>query len=347
MKTLVYSAHGYEIPFLKTASEGKHDLDYTQRKLTIHTASLAAGYDAVALFTADDASANVLQKLSTGGIRYVALRSAGYDHVDLNKAEALDIPVANVPAYSPHAIAEHAVALLMALNRKICESQLLIQMQDFRLDTLVGFNIHGKKVGIVGTGTIGMAFAKIIKGFGATLIGFDPVHHPEANSIGLNYVSFDELLSSSDIISLHCPLNTLTNNMIANPQLDKMKATAILINTARGGVVNTSDLLDALENGRLGGACLDVYEHEKSFYFEDHRNDQIQDPLFARLRLNKKVMLTGHQAFLTNEALTGIAATTIANLDFWQRGEKSPNCLNNVAAFTNYKEASHCHLSML
>jgi D-lactate dehydrogenase len=340
MKTLVYSAHGYEIPFLKKVSRGKHDLSYTEKKLTFETASLATGYDAVALFTADDASGPVLEKLSTAGIRYVALRSAGYDHVDLAAAEKLNIPVANVPAYSPYSIAEHAVALLMALNRKIYESQLLIQMQDFRLDTLVGFDIHGKKVGVIGTGTIGMAFAKIMKGFGATLIGYDPVQHADARSIGLEYVSFNEVVSTSDIISLHCPLNNSTRNLLSKTQFDKMKSSAIVINTARGGVVNTNDLLDALENGRLGGACLDVYEKEKRLFFEDHRSDQVQDQLFARLRLNKNVILTGHQAFLTTEALNGIAETTIFNLDCWETGQTSRNSLNNVTAFTNNQQSA-------
>ena len=332
MKLFVYSAHGYEIPFLEKAAEGKHELFFTERKLTAGTASLAAGCEAVAIFTADDASAGVLQKLNSFGVRYIALRSAGFDHVDLLKAEKLNMPVANVPAYSPYAIAEHAVALLLALNRKIYESQLLLRLQDFRLDTLVGFDIHGKRVGVIGTGVIGTAFAGIMKGFGADVIAYDPVRNPHAESIGVKYVSFDEVLSTSDIISLHCPLNDSTRNMIASAQIGKMKKTAILINTARGGIVNTQDVLDALENNRLGGACLDVYEKEKVLYFEDHRNDQITDALFIRLRSNRNVIVTGHQAFLTREALRGIAETTMTNLDYWEDGEQSPNALNRVKA---------------
>lgn len=330
MKTFVYSAHGYEIPFLEKAAEGKHDLFFSERKLTAETASLASGYEAVALFTADDASATVLRKLASYGIRFIALRSAGYDHVDLAQAEKFGIAVANVPAYSPYSIAEHAVALLQALNRRIYESQVLLQMQDFRLDTLVGFDIHGKKVGVIGTGTIGMAFANIMKGFGAKIFGCDPVQNPAAQEIGMQYVSLDEMLSTCDVISLHCPLNDSTRNLISKAKIMKMKAGAILINTARGGIVNTADLLDAIESKKIGGACLDVYEKEKALYFEDHRRDQINDQLFVRLRANRNVIVTGHQAFLTVEALSGIAQTTIANLDHWEDAQRSPNALNNV-----------------
>lgn len=325
MKTFVFSAHAYEIPFLNEAAEGKHALVFTDKKLSIETADLASGCDAIALFTADDASAPVLEKLQSNRIRNIALRSAGYDHVDLVKAEKLGIRVANVPAYSPYAIAEHAVALLLALNRRIIKGQRLIQLQDFRLDTLTGFDIHGKTVGIIGTGMIGMAFAKIMNGFGATLIGYDPVQNKEALSTGLKYVPLDELFKISDIISIHCPLNANTHYLISKPQLETMKRGCIIINTSRGCIVNTVDLLDALEHERLGGACLDVYEKEKSLFFEDHRDHHLQDSLFTRLLSNRNVIVTGHQAFLTVEALKGIAATTIKNLDDWQVGQNSPN----------------------
>jgi D-lactate dehydrogenase len=289
--------------------------------------SLISDCPAVALFTADDASAPVLQKLKEVGVRYVALRSAGYDHVDLVAASQLGMHVANVPAYSPYSIAEHAVALLLALNRKIVEGQRLMQRHDFRLNLLVGFDVHGKTVGIIGTGTIGTAFAKIMNGFGAKLIGYDPVKNLAAEKLGLRYVSFDELLRESDVISLHCPLNTATKYMISQPQLEKMKKNCILINTARGGVVNTEHLLEALDNGNLGGACLDVYEHEKKFFFEDYTQGSLNDSLFERLISHQRLIVTGHQGFLTTEALTGIAATTIMNLDYWDSGVNSPNTL--------------------
>lgn len=330
MKVFVYSAHGYEIPFLERSAEGKHTLIFNERKLDQDTAKLAIGCEAVALFTADDASAPVLQKLHSYGVRYVALRSAGYDHVDLSRATKLGMQVANVPAYSPYSIAEHAVAMLLALNRKIAEAQSLIRLQDFRLDTLVGFDIHGKTVGIIGTGTIGKVFATIMKGFGARVIGFDPAPNEEAVRIGVEYVTFEEVLRQSDIVSLHCPLNDQTRYMISRPQIARMKKGAILINTARGGVVNTLDLLEALDNEHLAGACLDVYEKEKAIFFEDHRRHPLRDSLFARLVAHNRVLITGHQAFLTIEALQGIASTTVQNLDYWEDGMASPNNINQV-----------------
>lgn len=325
MKTFVFSAHAYEIPFLKSAAGEKHELIFTDKKLSIETAGMASGCDAVALFTADDASALILQKLMVNGVRSIALRSAGYDHVDLSEASRLGIKVANVPAYSPYAIAEHAVALLLALNRKIAEGQKLMHTSDFRLDTLIGFDIHRKTVGIIGTGTIGMVFAKIMNGFGANLVGYDPLQNSRASSVGLKYISLDELYKISDIISIHCPLNEKTRYLISKTQINMMKKGCIIINTSRGGVVNTKDLLDALENDHIGGACLDVYENEKKIFFEDHRNQHPQDALFAKLISNKKVIVTGHQAFLTVEALMGIAETTIKNLDCWQAGQSSPH----------------------
>jgi D-lactate dehydrogenase len=323
MNTFVFSARPYEIPFLLKASP-HHAFSFTHQKLTADTVGWAAGHKAVALFTADDASSAMIEKLYASGVKYIALRSAGFDHVDLEKCKALGIHVANVPAYSPYSVAEHAATLLMVLNRKIIEGRRLMLAHDFRLDTLLGFDIHGKTVGIIGTGTIGMSFARIMHGFGARLIGTDPVQNPDAQSVDLTYVSMEELFRSSDIISIHCPLNEHTRYLIAKQQLDQMKPTCILINTARGGIVCTEDLLSALENGRLGGACLDVYEKEKTIFFEDHRDTPDRDELFERLMANPNVMITGHQGFLTREALSGIAATTVKTLDYWDVGKKSP-----------------------
>jgi D-lactate dehydrogenase len=335
MKVFVFSAHPYAVPSLSKHAEGKHELIFSDQKLSAATAHLAKGCEAVALFTADDASAPVIQKLSQFGIKFIALRSAGYDHVDLKQANVCAMRVANVPAYSPYAIAEHAAALLLAFNRKISEAESLIKNQDFRLDTLTGFDLHGKTVGIIGTGTIGLCFARIMKGFGCQILGTDPVRNPEAVDLGVRYVPLEELLAKSDVVSLHCPLNEKTKYLISAPRLAMMKKGSILINTARGGVVNTSELLESIEHGHLGGACLDVYENEKLIFFEDHRNTQIKDPLLARLLTNKKVLLTGHQAFLTVEALQGIAETTIKNLDYWEDGEDAPHELFKVKSIAN------------
>lgn len=335
MKILAYSTKAFDKQYLTNAAAGKHDIEFTEKRLTQDTAGLAKGFDAVALFTSDDASAPILARLAALGVQYIALRSAGFDHVDLAAATRLGIRVANVPEYSPYSIAEHAVAMLLALNRKIVQSQLLMQLQDFRLDTLTGFDIHGKVVGVVGTGKIGIAFAKIMVGFGATVLASDPVKNADAEAMGVKYAAFDELLNMCDIISVHCPLNDSTRNLFQRTRFEKMKKESILINTSRGAIVNTRDLIDALDNGIIGGACLDVYEKEKGLFFEDHRTDVLIDPLFARLRSYKNVLVTGHQAFLTHEALTGIAATTFVNIDHWNKKENAPHQLNQGLPFSS------------
>jgi D-lactate dehydrogenase len=303
---------------------------FTRLKLSTVTATLAKDYDAVSLFTSDDASAPVLEKLAAGGVRFIALRSVGYDHVDLDRAGSLSMRVANVPEYSPYSIAEHAVAMLMAVNRKIVESQLLMEIQDFRVDTLIGSDIHGKTVGIIGTGRIGIAFASIMKGFQTRILAYDPVVNPVAIELGVKYMSLDELLFQSDIVSIHCPLNAATRNMLAKDQFRMMKPGAILINTARGGLIKTIDLIGAIEEGKPKAVCLDVYENERGLFFEDHRGDVLKDPMFARLRSFKNVLITGHQAFLTNEAISGIAKITMANINAWNDDKHSPNELHSI-----------------
>lgn len=330
MKVFVYSSRPYDRPELQRAASEKHELLFTEKALMNETAHYADGCAAVSIFTSDDASASVLEKLHACGVQFLALRSVGYDHVDLRKAASLGMKVVNVPDYSPYAVAEHAVALLLALNRKIVEGQTLMQLQDFRIDTLKGFDIHGKTVGIIGTGKIGMAFAHIMKGFGAKLLAFDPTENPEAALIGMHYDSLEGVLRKSDIVSLHCPLTPATRHLISDTQFHWMKKNAILINTARGAVVNTNDMVEALESGRLGGACLDVYENEKGLFFNDHRNDILHDQLFCRLRSFKNVIITAHQAFLTQDAIESIAATTIANLDALERGVPCDNELNVI-----------------
>lgn len=330
MKVIAYSTKVYDKPYLEKAAGEKHEILFTEKRLTLETASLVNGYDAVSLFTSDDASNTVLKKLGEAGVKYIALRSAGHDHVDLKSASQVGILVSNVPEYSPYSIAEHAVAMLMALNRNIVQSQLLMQLQDFRLDNLTGFDIHGKIVGVVGIGKIGMAFARIMTGFGAIVLASDPVRNPEAEEVGVQYVPFAELIKKCDIFSIHCPLNDSTKNLFSKVQFNQMRTGSILINTSRGGIVNTTDLIEALDKGILGGACLDVYDKEKGLFFEDHRNSVLNDPAFARLRSFKNVLITGHQAFLTHEALSGIAGTTIHNLDLWEQGLFSPNELNSL-----------------
>lgn len=328
MKVTAFSVRDYEKPFLLEAMKGKHELTIRSEKLNKETAQLAKGSEAVAIFTSDDGHEEVLKELARLGVHYLALRSVGFDHVDLKIAKELGIKVANAPAYSPYAVAEHAVALLLAFNRKIIQGQVLIRQQDFRLDSLVGFDIHGKTVGVLGIGKIGLAFAKIMNGFGAKVLAYDPAQNLEAVVSGVHYVSFNYLLQHSDIISLHCPLNQSTKYMISRDQFTLMKKNCIIVNTSRGGLINTHDLIEALENSTICGACLDVYENEKGIFFEDRRNITLTDVLFNKLRIMPNVLMTGHQAFLTNEALTGIAKTIVQNLDEWQQEQKCKNELN-------------------
>jgi D-lactate dehydrogenase len=326
MKILIFSNHGFAEPFLVLANNKKHDLIFSDKPLNAATAELAKGCEAIALFTSDDGSAEVLDKLSDLGVKYITLRSAGYDHIDINKAKSLGIKVANVPAYSPYSIAEHAVALLMAMNRKILLGDVLMRKNDFRLEQLVGFDLHGKTVGIVGTGKIGSAFGNIMHGFGCTLLGYDVEENSDlVREAKIVYTSFETLCQSADVVSIHCPLNGATRYLFNKNSFSLMKDGVLFINTARGGIVNTNDLLDALDAGKVSHAGLDVYEYEKPIFFYNHQNSEIQDELFKRLRSHPRVLLTGHQAFLTNEALTGIANTTIANLDAWGSGGTSDN----------------------
>jgi D-lactate dehydrogenase len=329
MKTLIYSIHGFDRPFLEKAAKGKHELFFTEEPLNESTADLARGFESAALFTSDNGSAAVLEKIARYGVKYIALRSVGHDHVDLTRAKQLGIKVANVPAYSPYAIAEHATTLLMTLNRKIVRSQQLMNENDFRLNELIGFDVNGKTVGIIGTGKIGEAFANIMHGFGCRLIGYDVKENEElASKTGLIYTSLEELCRASDVISVHCPLNTVTKHMFNKKVFSTMKKGVIFINTARGGIVNTADLIDALDHGIVGAAGLDVYEHEKPIFFNKHKGPKVSDELFEKLRSTSNVLITGHQAFLTNEALEGIAKTTIDNLDEWANNKASKNDLN-------------------
>ena len=222
MRTLVYSVHDYELPFLRGAAVN-HDLVFSKVKLSVSTARLAMGCDAISIFTSDDCSGKVIEKLHDVGVRHISLRSVGYDHVDIIKARELGISVANVPEYSPYSVAEHAVAMLMAFNRKIVQGVMRIRSQDFRLDALTGFDVHGKTVGIIGVGKIGLAFARIMKGFGTTVLAYDPVVNPEAVLLGIRYGPLEDLLQRSDIISVHCPLNDTTKYLLAKPQFAEIR----------------------------------------------------------------------------------------------------------------------------
>jgi D-lactate dehydrogenase len=324
MKILVYNAHRFEKTFLEAAAAGQHELDYVVYPLDEHTAKDSKGFEAIMIFTSCNASAKVLDLLQANGVRFIALRCTGHDNIDLISAKKLGIKVANVPSYSPYAIAEHAVALLMALNRKIVLGQQLMKKNDFSLDELIGFDLHGKTVGIVGTGRIGSAFAHIMKGFGCHLLAYDLAENKDlVAQTGIQYVSLEEVCRQSDVISIHCPLTNENKNVFDQRLFSVMKKGVFFINTARGSLVNTKDLAEALANGIIGGAGLDVYEKERDIFFRNHLNTVIVDDLFHKLRSFSNVLITGHQAFLTKEALTNIAETTLHTMDSWQKTGKA------------------------
>lgn len=327
MKVCFFSAFPFQTESLE-AVKGTNEFILVNAPLSLENVDLAKDCEVVSIFSTDRADAEILMRLKDLGTRFLALRSVGFEHVDLSKASQLGIRVANVPEYSPYAIAEHAVALLLALNRKIYQSQLLMQLQDFRLDGLIGMDLFGKTVGIIGTGKIGFAFAKIMHGFGCRLLAHDPQTHPEAEKIGMTYLTLDEMLPQCDVVAIHCPMNEHTARMLNRERMLSMKKGSLLINTARGGIIDTHALIEMLENKHISGAGLDVYEKEKGLFFQDHRETMLKDELFSRLRSFPNVLITGHQAFLTNEALEGIARTTAENIKEWEENGTSVNDLN-------------------
>ena len=326
MKLLVYSAKDFEIPFLSSANKNVHTVTYTKDALDTETAIQAVGHKAVSIFSGDDASSLVLEKLWDLGVRYITLRSAGHNNVQLKVAKKYGFKVANVPDYSPHSIAEHAVALLQTLNRKIILADRQVHAYNFLQSNLMGFNLNGKTVGIIGTGRIGSIMAKIMTGFGCKILANDL--KPDYNLVqlyDLKYTSLDNLIQKSDIISLHIPLTQENLYMINKQKLALMKPGTLLINTARGALVETKELIDALENKKLGGYCTDVYEKEKGTFFMDNSITGIKDEQLKKLLSLPNVLLTPHQGFITKEALTNIAEVTFGNLNCWEEGRPCKN----------------------
>lgn len=322
MKVAVFSAKPYDRSFLdaaNTCAGGPHIIVYFDAHLDDATAALAIGADVVCPFVNDRVTRSVLERLEGQGTRLIALRGAGFNNIDLGAARDLGLKVAHVPAYSPHAVAEHTILLILALNRRLCRAHARVHEGNFSLDGLLGFDLHGRTVGIVGTGRIGMALARILAGFGCVMLGSDPIECQEFAALGGRYVPFEELLASSDIISLHCPLTPDTRHLIDGRAVGRMRDGVMLLNTSRGAVVETRALIDGLKSGRIGYLGLDVYEEEADLFFEDLSQQPIQDDLFARLLTFPNVLITGHQAFFTREALTAIAETTIANISAFEQ----------------------------
>lgn len=315
MKVAVFDTHNFETEYLNSAVQGQDlELVFLKTPLTRDTVRLAQGCQAICSFVNDRLDKENLENLHALGIRFIALRSAGFNHCDIAFAKKLGIRVARVPEYSPYAVAEHAVALLLTLNRKTHKAYNRTRELNFSLDGLIGFDLHQSVVGVVGTGKIGRQFAKILKGFGAKVLAFDLKPSEELLALGVEYVDLDALLARSKIVSLHVPLNTKTQHLMNDRTFQLMQAGALLINTGRGGLIETKALIASLKSGRLGGAALDVYEEEEGIFFEDLSVRGLKDDDLARLLTFPNVLITSHQAFLTNEALKNIAQTTAQNL---------------------------------
>ncbi|MBD2728028.1 2-hydroxyacid dehydrogenase [Nostoc sp. FACHB-892] len=330
MKVAVFSTKAYDRKFLSAAnSSTQHELVFFEPRLNRDTAILAAGFPAVCVFVHDQVDAPTLELLASRGTRLVVLRCAGFNNVDLQAAADLGITVVRVPAYSPYGVAEHAVGLILSLNRKIHRAYNRVREGNFSLDGLLGFNLHERTIGIVGTGKIGLILGQIMKGFGCNLLAYDVYRNPELEALGGKYVELPELFANSDIISLHCPLTAETHHLINAEAIEQIKSGVMLINTSRGALIDTQAVIEGLKSGKIGYLGVDVYEQESELFFEDLSGAIIQDDIFQRLTTFPNVLITGHQAFFTAEALHNIAETTFANIADVEHGRP---CANEIRA---------------
>lgn len=318
MKVAFFNTKSYDKEFFEQYVQNTGvELTFFDGTLNCETTELTRGYDAVCVFVNDQLHADVIEKLAEHGVRLIALRCAGFNNVDLEAAEKHQIKVVRVPAYSPSAVAEHAVALILTLNRKTHKAYNRVRENNFSLERLTGFNLQGKTAGVIGTGKIGVAFSRIMKGFGCRVLAHDPYPRQDLQDEGIVYTERDELLEQSDIISLHCPLTPESKHLINKVTIDRMKPGVMLINTSRGALINTKDAIKGLKKGKIGYLGIDVYEQEEDLFFRDLSENIIQDETIMRLISFPNVLITSHQAFFTREALEQIASTTIQNiLDF-------------------------------
>lgn len=324
MKIAVYSCQTYDREYLTAAAGSDFDLSFFDARLTPDTTPLADGCEAVCCFVNDQLDADVLQLLASVGVRLILLRCAGFNNVDLNAASRIGLTVMRVPEYSPHAVAEHTLALLLCVNRNLHRAWGRVREGDFRLQGLLGFDLYGKTIGVVGTGRIGACVCRILLGFGCRVLAFDKFPSDELHQSGVQYVPMQTLLAESLVITLHCPLTEETMHLINRETLAATKPGVILINTSRGGLVNTAALIEGLKSRHVSAVALDVYEEESSLFFVDHSEDAISDDVFARLLTFPNVLITGHQGFFTHEALSNIAATTIHNAQTFADGAPDP-----------------------
>lgn len=332
MKIAVFSTKPYDKHFLTAANDKyQHELTFFEAHLNKITAPLAFGFEGICCFVHDELNREVLSALSQNGLRLAALRCAGFNNVDIQTATELGITVARVPAYSPHGVAEHSVALMLALNRKICRAYNRVREGNFSLDGLLGFEMYGKTAGIIGTGKIGILTARILSGFGIKILAYDTIENKDLESIGGKYVRLDELYAQSDIVSLHLPLTRETYHLINEQSISQMKKGVMLINTSRGGLIDTQSVIGGLKSGKIAYLGLDVYEEEGDLFFNDLSGNVIQDDVFARLLTFPNVLITGHQAFFTNAALKNIAETTLKNAADFKKGQLDQNNLVKAA----------------
>jgi D-lactate dehydrogenase len=334
MKLIMFDARPYDKDAFEAANAPfGHHLTFSSVRLTSETAPLAAGYAAVCAFVNDKLDAATLGILKAGGTTLIALRSAGFDHVDLGAAEKLGMQVTRVPEYSPYAVAEHAVALLLCLDRHIHKAYARVREGNFSLDGLVGFDLNGKTVGVIGTGRIGTVLIRILAGFGCRILAYDAFPQADlAEQVGFSYVPFETLLAQADVISLHVPLSAGSRHLIDATAIARMKPGVMLINTSRGALVDTRALIAGLKCGQLGAVGLDVYEGEAGVFFSDHSERALSDDLLARLLTFPNVLITGHQAFLTDTALRNIADITLESVSAFERGEPLKYAIKRLTA---------------
>jgi len=328
VRVAIFSSKSYDQEYLQPAFEAQRlEPVYFIPRLVPATTPLAAGHEAVCVFVQDQVDREVLTKLAAGGTRLVALRCAGFNNVDLAAAAELGVGVVRVPAYSPYAVAEYTVGLMLTLNRKIYRAFNRVREGNFALDGLLGFDFHGRTVGIIGTGQIGAVVARIMHGFGCRLLAFDMRPNPDCEKLGVQYVTLNELYEQSDIVTLHCPLTPQTYHLIDTVAISRMKPGAVLINTSRGAVIETRAVVEALKSGQIGALGIDVYEEEADLFFEDLSDRVLQDDVLARLLTFPNVIVTGHQAFFTRDALERIAETTAANVADFAAGRPCANAV--------------------
>ncbi|MFT6215314.1 MAG: D-lactate dehydrogenase [Roseivirga sp.] len=320
MRIAVFSTKSYDQEYFeKYAQNNEYNFSFFETPLNKDTANLTIGFDIVCVFVNDNVDLSTIEILSKNEVKLIALRCAGFNNIDIEAAKANNIKVVRVPAYSPEAVAEHAVALILTLNRKTHKAYNRVREGNFSLKNLIGFNIHGKTIGVIGTGQIGQTFCRVIKGFGCKIIAFDIFKSQELIDSGVTYLPLDAVFKQSDILSLHCPLNPDTKHIINDQSIALMKKGVMIINTSRGALINTVDVIKGLSNRKIGYLGIDVYEQEEKLFFEDLSERIIQDDLILRLNSFPNVLITSHQAFFTKEAMDEITCTTLENINAFEK----------------------------